>query len=363
MGYPRPRRVVLISFYFVCLLLAGCSTSPQPSSPTEPPPPSNQQSQEPGETTPAFGHGSPRPECQYCVEPGRTAYYEKPVVVAGDWSQPIMVAAPVSDACPNDAIQISRDGRTLYFFWSPTVNGSYEELLHAHTGTYRAERVGDDPGIFGEPTYFELQKGVEGGSVDGKPSFSPGGDLVYFHSTRADNTGYRATPPTDDYLDIYVAPILNGEPGPAVNLGEPLNSVYLDGEHDLHPDGERLFLATNRPGGLGGVDIWVSTRTGDKWGEPVNLGGTINSEHSEAQPGFAVDYPDTMYFVSDRDGPSSIYRSSREGEAWSEPEMVITGYVGEPSLVADGSIMYFVHVLVNDQGVYGSNIWYVERLS
>jgi Tol biopolymer transport system component len=284
-------------------------------------------------------------------------------VVSDDWSQPVMVAAPVTDACPNDAIQISRDGRTLYFFWSPTVNGSNAELLHEHTGTYKAERVGDDPGIFGEPTYFELQKGVEGGSVDGKPCFSPAGDRVYFHSTRADNLGYRATPPTDDYLDIYVAPISNGEPGPAVNLGAPVNSVYLDGEHDLHPDGERLFLASNRPGGSGGVDIWVSSRTGDQWTEPVNLGGTINSAHSDAQPAFAVDYPDTMYFVSDRDGPSSIYRSTLNGAQWSEPEMVLTGLVGEPSLVGDGSIMYFVHVLVNDQGVYGSNIWYVERLA
>lgn len=70
-----------------------------------------------------------------------------------------------------------------------------------------------------------------------------------------------------------------------------------------------------------------------------------------------------MYFVSRRDGPSSIYRSTFIGEGWSEPEMVITGYVGEPSLVADGSIMYFVHVLVDDQGVFGSNIWYVRRTS
>lgn len=273
-----------------------------------------------------------------------------------------MVAGPVTDCCPNDAIQISRDGRTLYFFWSPTVGGSYEELLHAHTGTYRAERVGDDPGAFGEPTYFDLQKGVEGASIDGKPSFSPEGDLVYFHSTRADNLGYQATPPADDYLDIYVAAVSNGEPGPAINLGEPVNSVYLDGEHDLHPDGERLFLSSDRPGGLGGVDIWVSNRMGDVWSDPINLGAPINSEHWEGQPGFAADYPDTMYFASNRDGPSSIYRSTYDGEAWSEPEMVLTGYVGEPSLVGDGSIMYFVHVLVDDEGVYGSNIWYVERL-
>ena len=69
-----------------------------------------------------------------------------------------------------------------------------------------------------------------------------------------------------------------------------------------------------------------------------------------------------MYFVSERDGPSSIYRSTYNGVAWSKPEIVITGYVGEPSIVGDGSILYFVHVLVDNDGVFGSNIWYVRKI-
>ncbi len=308
-----------------------------------------------------FGHGSPRPECMFSIDRDRPAYYDEPVVLAADWSAPVMLAPPLTDECPNDAVEISRDGRTIYFYWSPTVGGSNEELLHAHTGTYRAERIGSDPGLFGDPTYFELQKGIENNSVDGRTSFTPTEDFVYFHSTRAENLGYQADPPLNDYLDIYVAAVVDGEPGVATNLGEPVNSVYLDGEHALHPDGERLFLASDRPGGLGGVDIWLSTRDGEEWSDPVNLGAPINSEHSEAQPGFAADDPDTMYFVSNRDGPSSIYRSTFDGQRWSEPEMVVTGYVGEPSLVADGSLMYFVHVLVDDQDVFGSYIYYVER--
>jgi hypothetical protein len=284
-------------------------------------------------------------------------------VVADGWSEPVMLSAPVTDPCPNDAVEISRDGRTLYFFWSPTVNGTDEELLHAHTGTYRAERVGDDPGAFGAPSYFELQKGVEGASVDGAPSFSPAGDLVYFHSTRGDNLGYQATPATNDFLDIYVAPIsADGEPGSATNLGAPVNSVHLDGEHGLHPDGQRLFLASDRPGGLGGVDLWVTEKSGAAWSEPVALGAPLNTAQNEAQPAFAADAPNTMYFVSNRDGPSSIYHSRHDGTSWSEPEQVITGYVGEPAPVGDGSVLYFVHVLVDDAGVYGSNIWYVRRL-
>ena len=175
-------------------------------------------------------------------------------------------------------------------------------------------------------------------------------------------TGYQQSPPIDDPMDIYVAPVVDGEPGYAVNPGAPVNSVYLDGEHALSPDGMQLYLTSDRPGGLGGPDIWVTNKTGDGWSDPVNLGAPVNSSHWEGQPGFAANRPDIMYFVSNRDGPSSIYQTAFDGESWSEPVMVITGYVGEPSLTGDGSIMYFVHVLIDDDGVFGSNIWYVQRL-
>lgn len=311
---------------------------------------------------PKFEHDSLRPDCRYVVDPDRKAYYEKPVVISTDWSEPRMIAKPLTDQCPNDAVEISRDGNTIYFFWSPTVGGTYEELLHIHTGTYYAKKDGDDPGSFGNPRFYDLQKGAEDGSIDGVLSFTPAGDYVYFHSTRSDNTGYRQSPPVDDPLDIYVAPIINGEPGVGMNLGSPVNSVYLDGEHALSPDGTRLYLTSDRPGGLGGPDIWVSEKTDGVWSEPVNMGEPINSEHWEGQPGFVANDPTTMYFVSDRDGPASIYRSSFDGNRWSDPVLIITGYVGEPSFVGDGSIMYFVHVLIDDDGVFGSNIWYVQRL-
>jgi hypothetical protein len=313
-----------------------------------------------------FGQGSPRPDCLETPGPNRVAYYPAPVVVASDWSEPIAVSPPVTDACPNDAITISDDGLTLYFFWSPVVEGSNAELLAPETGTYRAERVGDDLGVFGEPTYVDLQKGTENGSDDGSLNFTPGGESVIFHSTRAANLGYLASPPTDDYLDLYVADIVDGVPGPAANLGEPVNTVYLDGEAGLSPDGSRLYVASNRPGGLGGTDLWVSEHVGTGWGagswsDPVNMGAPIDSASEDLQPAFAANDPNTMYFTSDRDGPTSIYRSTWDGTSWSAPEMVITGYAGEPTLVADGSVMYFVQVWVDDAGVFGSNIWYVTR--
>jgi Tol biopolymer transport system component len=184
---------------------------------------------------------------------------------------------------------------------------------------------------------------------------------VYFQSTREGNTGLVAIDPTDDYLDIYVADVVDGVPGVARNVGEPVNSSSPDGEHALSPDGTRLYITSNRPGSVGGTDIWVAEKTGDAWGEPVALPAPINTDANELQPAFAADDPDTMYFVSDRTGEATIYRSTFADGAWSEPEVVVTGYVGEPSLVADGSVLYFVQVLIDDKGIYGSNIWYTER--
>jgi hypothetical protein len=315
------------------------------------------------EEPPAFEHNSPRPECLYIADTLRAAYFDKPVVLSADWSEPAILSKPLTDLCPNDAITISRDGRTIYFFWSPTVNGTNEELLHIHTGTYYATRVGEDPGAFSNPRFYDLRKGAQGGSVDGGLSFSPDGNHVYFHSTRSNNTGYQHTPPIDDPMDIYMASIIDGEPGTAINLGEPVNSVYLDGEHTLSPDGQKLFFTSTRPGGLGGSDIWISTNISGTWSAPVNPGAPINSAANDLQPEFIPSNNEIMYFVSDREGPSGIYRSVFNGMVWSEPEMIITGYVGEPSVVGDGSVMYFVHVLVDDVGVFGSNIWYIRKVS
>jgi WD40-like Beta Propeller Repeat len=57
------------------------------------------------------------------------------------------------------------------------------------------------------------------------------------------------------------------------------NTDVLDGCPFISPDGKRLFMASTRPGGLGGIDIWVASRASksDPWGAPVNLGAPINT--------------------------------------------------------------------------------------
>jgi hypothetical protein len=286
-----------------------------------------------------------------------------PEVAAVDWGAPAALSAPLNTPCPEDAIEISRDGTQLYFLFAVDLlqNLSPEQIFAAPNGTYRATRSGG-PGEFEIPVPYAIGGGT-GTSLDGELSFSPDGATLYFHSLRAANTGYQQDPPIDDYLDIYASEIVLGLPGPGRNLGRSVNSAYPDGEQAIHPDGVTLYFTSSRPGGLGGDDIWTSAWDSASWSEPQDIGAPVNSPGNDLQPAFD-DGGDTLYFASDRDPAvgMAIYRAHRQAEAWGEPELVIRGIVGEPSLTGDGRLLYFVHVLTDDDGPFDADIWYTERM-
>ena len=88
---------------------------------------------------------------------------------------------------------------------------------------------------------------------------------------------------------------------PPVNLGPPVNTTFADGAPSLSPDGHLLFIHSDRPGGLGLFDIWVAHRSGSKdeddWGTPVNLGTDVNTADDEQGPDYvASDGGGALYF-------------------------------------------------------------------
>jgi hypothetical protein len=106
-----------------------------------------------------------------------------------------------------------------------------------------------------------------------------------------------------------------------------LNTPSLDGCPIQSPDGLSLYMASNRPGGKGGLDIWVATRAsaGDPWGAPVNLPEPINSAADDFCP--TPINGDGLLFVSRRTiegvtcGLGDIYFTRRNpAHGWSEPE-------------------------------------------
>ena len=90
---------------------------------------------------------------------------------------------------------------------------------------------------------------------------------------------------------------------PPQNLGPTINSSSLEQHPAISKDGLSLYFGSNRAGGMGGVDIYVSHRSSldAPWGTPVNLGPNINSAGNESAPTFSLD-GHKMYFHSNGRG-------------------------------------------------------------
>jgi hypothetical protein len=98
------------------------------------------------------------------------------------------------------------------------------------------------------------------------------------------------------------------------------NGAALDGCPFISRDGKTFYMASNRAGGLGGIDIWVSTRAsvGDPWGAPVNVGEPVNSPANDFCPTVVRDGHD-FYFVSNRSGGcggDDIYATRLRPHGW-----------------------------------------------
>jgi WD40-like Beta Propeller Repeat len=85
----------------------------------------------------------------------------------------------------------------------------------------------------------------------------------------------------------------------ATGADPAFNGPSLDGCPFIARNGKTFYMASNRPGGLGGIDVWVSTRASRDapWGSPVNVGAPVNSAANDFCPTISRD-GHLFYFVS-----------------------------------------------------------------
>jgi len=242
------------------------------------------------------------------------------ITMSDDWDPPQGVPLPLEAAAWPDGPKISPDGNVLYFSLGRDRN----------VATYFSTRTADGWSV-PTPLPINLQSFPTGAphTQDGK--------TLYFSSIRPGGLGE---------ADIYVCENSNGQWTNPVNLGPPVNTKYMESEPFISADGNTLYFASTRPGGKGGVDIWMSERTAGKWSEPRNLGEPVNTKQDETQPFVTADGAELYFMAMNRNnipGPA-IFRSLRQGQKWGEPTVVASGFVGQPSLTADKEYLYFVHI-------------------
>lgn len=213
----------------------------------------------------------------------------------GAWGDPVNFTAVNTSAdefCPT----AHRNGRT-FLFVSTRAGGCggadvYATRLHATRGWAAPRNLGCT---------------VNSSADEAGPYLLE--DELYFSSTRAGDG------------NIYMS-AFDGETFAAPALVPGVNSAQNDFRPNLRRDGLEIFFDSNRPGGIGGLDLWSSTRasTSDAWSAPQNLGANVNSSANELRATLSWDGT-TLYFGSTRaggEGSQDIYVTTRANLAGQE---------------------------------------------
>ena len=133
----------------------------------------------------------------------------------------------------------------------------------------------------------------------------------------------------DDYIgNLYYSRLENGLWTPATKMNENISTKYWESNACFSKDGKTLYFTSNRKGTNGGLDIYRSEIQPDgRWGEPVNLGTTINTRYNEECPYISND-GQTLYFSSyghyNMGGYDIFYSRKNSDGTWAEP--VNVGY-------------------------------------
>ncbi len=133
---------------------------------------------------------------------------------------------------------------------------------------------------------------------------------------------------TDNYDGvIYSSDYKNGKWTPVKKLNRNINTKFYESHAAVSADGKKLYFTSNREGGKGNLDIYVSEKdaTGD-WGPAVNLGPEINTPYNEDTP-FITKNDSVLYYSSEGHnsmGGYDIFKSRRKASGWESP--VNVGY-------------------------------------
>jgi len=200
------------------------------------------------------------------------------------------------------------------------------------------------------------------------PSISSDGLELFF------DNGLRVRPGGQGGGDIWYArrPTISSNWNEPQNLGPVVNSPFTEGVPKLSRDGLTLFFSSNRPGGSGGRDIWVTSRAtrSEAWTAPFNLGPAVNGGGNDWCPAISPDAL-VLIFQSDRPGGfggDDFWMSTRTATSrpWSAavhlgPQINTPADEAKAEFSADGRTLLFASARPGGQGAL--DIWEIPILA
>jgi len=244
-------------------------------------------------------------------------------------------------------------------------------------GFVAAVLAGDAARVYGDFTFgkpVNLGPNINSSSVEIDPSISADGLELFFESRRPGGYGK---------ADIYVSRRASKDDpwGPCMNIGAQVNTAYWNQAPSISADGLSLYFSIwsggsgNAPGGYGEDDLWVTTRRtkDDPWEKPVNLGATVNSSADDWAPSISADEL-VLFFASGRSGGlggDDLWFTSRatKSDPWGSPVNLgaaVNSSLEEcfPDISADGRMLFFSDHMLGPWrpgGYGGQDIWVTTR--
>ena len=268
-----------------------------------------------------------------------------PILHSDLWHKPMPMSSTINSKGGEDSPFITPDGKDFYFFFTPDVSKEASlQLTDEVTGIYWSKRKGDN---WTEPTRVVLQDRGEL-SLDG--CLFVRGDVMWFCSAREGNMRE---------IDFYIARLKDGRWTDWENAGELLNVDYGIGELHITADGNQIYFHSEKEGGMGNMDIWVTSKTDGIWQEPENV-SAVNSQEVDGWP-FVSEDGKELWITRMYNGYPGIFRSIKDAEGnWSKPGLIISQFAGEASLDNEGNI-YFTHHFYKDAIMLEADIYVAYR--
>lgn len=261
-----------------------------------------------------------------------------PILHSSEFTKPVPVPV-ISTAGAEDSPFVPAGGGALYFFFAADVRQDVSvQIRDPVNGIWVSKRRN---GQWAEPTLVWLQ---DPGELALNGCEFVAGDEMLFCTARAGFTGVR----------WYRADFRDG----AWTNWRPADFPAEYDVGELHIQGDELYYGSARPGGAGGQDIWMLTRSGDGWVNPVNV-AAVNTAADETRPYVTPDGQE-LWITRWYEGTPAVFRSKRENGTWQTAELIVSQFAGEPTLDEEGNL-YFVHHYYRNSVMIEADIYVAYR--